>query len=137
MPPGKERLRTMNLRVREFEGQPVLIDLENRVLYFHHKRPFYAAGRILNLSRRGPALSLNMAILNYAINHSLKIRILVGDVADRVYEADAETWLTCGKRYSREGVELIALPWRQEYFKTVREFPSEVLKQFKLVAEAP
>lgn len=94
-------------------------------LYLKQLRPYYVAGKRFGLKPCSPALTVNMAAVNYAIARGLRIRIIINN---KVYEAPQHLH---GRYYvNRKGVELIAIPWKA--FRRVYDVPANVAEYFGL-----
>lgn len=118
--------------VRKLDGQTVVIDTRNRILYLHlYDGPFLSAGKILGWPNNSIGLGVNMSIIRLAFLKDWRIRIFVGDKLDRCYETHPSVFYefqqSFNNTYRVGNTELMLLPWTSLYFETIKDFPSEVL----------
>lgn len=116
------------MEVKAFQGERVIF--HEGYAYFRLRQPYRLAGRRFRWDPPVAGLSLNEEVLREAFRRGHRLRVFVGSKFDRCFECDPGVWLTHGRKHEVKSVQLYCLPWRPIFFKTIRSFPTEVVKYF-------
>jgi copper oxidase (laccase) domain-containing protein len=109
----------------KFHGEEIFDDCY--AVYVWIRKPFFKAGKIYGW--KGMGVGVNLDILDYAEKFNRKIRVVLKDYVDRVYEVEPSVW----KKFSLEHnsiqkekldgkslPDLYIIQLSQQYFKTVK-----------------
>lgn len=80
------------------------------IYIWFHKGPYKTIGKG-RWNGPPPGFCVNDAILTFAENRGLEIRVLDRNKLDRVYVTDAEKWRNLGVITHRKGIKLFCYPW--------------------------